>query len=290
MGDAAEIAHDHAEAVVQWHGDHQAIFVGKAHQASDEVAIVEDVVMAERRAFGIAGRAGGVLDVDRIVELLFGLSHGKVGGADLFGDGQHVVPGEHAGGWFVAQANDGAQVGQASRRQAPRLGLVQFGQQVVEHGAVVGAAELWGEDQGATARLVQGVLEFVEAVGRVDVDQDGADLTGGELSDQPFGAVGCPDADTLAFRDPQGHQPTGAAIHVGLQIGVGVAQALLAHHQGLVVGKAGGDGVETIADGYAQQGHVTRSAHVAPARSLHTDAPPRGSFATDIGAMRCGYA
>ena len=67
--DADEIAEHHAEAVVQRHGNTQAIDLAELHRRADEVAVVEDVVMRERGALGLAGGARRELNVDRVIEL-----------------------------------------------------------------------------------------------------------------------------------------------------------------------------------------------------------------------------
>ena len=67
VADAGQVAHHHAETVVQGHGDDQPVLVGKAHQLSHEMAIVQNVAVAERRALGPAGSAAGVLDIDGVV-------------------------------------------------------------------------------------------------------------------------------------------------------------------------------------------------------------------------------
>ena len=69
VGEAAEVAHDHAEAVVERHGDAEAVVLGEAHGGGGEVAVVEDVVVGEGGALRGAGGAGGELDVDGVVEL-----------------------------------------------------------------------------------------------------------------------------------------------------------------------------------------------------------------------------
>ena len=70
VGEAAEIAHDHAETMVQGHGNHQPVAFAEVHDGGDEAGIVENIVMGQGGALGEARGAAGVLDVDRIVYVL----------------------------------------------------------------------------------------------------------------------------------------------------------------------------------------------------------------------------
>ena len=66
---AGQVAQHHAEAVIERHRNAEAIAVREAHALADPEAVVKDVVVREHRAFGKAGGAGGVLDVDDVVEV-----------------------------------------------------------------------------------------------------------------------------------------------------------------------------------------------------------------------------
>jgi uncharacterized ferredoxin-like protein len=59
--------------VVEGHGDADAFVLGVGAALGDEVAVVEDVVVGERRALGEAGGAARVLDVVGVVEGKLGL-------------------------------------------------------------------------------------------------------------------------------------------------------------------------------------------------------------------------
>ena len=67
VGGAREVAHHHAEAVVERHRDADPVLLGVAADLADEVAVVEDVAVAQRGALGVARGARGVLDVDRVL-------------------------------------------------------------------------------------------------------------------------------------------------------------------------------------------------------------------------------
>ena len=71
--------------------------MGEVLQASCEIAIVQDVVVAERSAFGEARGAAGILDVDGVVKLLLELLCRKLFVADRGAHCHNLVPAEHAG-------------------------------------------------------------------------------------------------------------------------------------------------------------------------------------------------
>ena len=65
-------------------------------------------MVAERRPFGEACRAAGVLDIDRIVKLLLLLPLMKVFVADERTHSRQFVPGKHSGNFLRAQSSDRA--------------------------------------------------------------------------------------------------------------------------------------------------------------------------------------
>ena len=59
VGEAGEVAHHHAEAVVERHRDAQAVARHEPDRLADEEAVVEDVVVDSVAPSGSAGGAGG---------------------------------------------------------------------------------------------------------------------------------------------------------------------------------------------------------------------------------------
>ncbi|MNE63022.1 hypothetical protein D3C80_1583460 [compost metagenome] len=57
---------------------------------------------------------------------------------------------------------------------------------------VVGSLEGIGADHPTTAGLRECVLQFVAAIGRVNVDEDDADLGACKLGNAPLGAIRSP--------------------------------------------------------------------------------------------------
>ena len=70
---------------------------------------------------------------------------------------------------------------------------------LLDHAHVVRGLERRRSDQRSHPRLVEHVSEFVRAVGRIDVDQDRADLGRRVLDDGPLRAVRRPDADAVTL-------------------------------------------------------------------------------------------
>src|SRR5262245_29402163 len=64
---AGQIAHHHVEAMIERHGNAEAVAFTQAHGEADEIGVVEDVAVGERGALGQAGGAAGELDVDPLV-------------------------------------------------------------------------------------------------------------------------------------------------------------------------------------------------------------------------------
>ena len=87
-----EVAHHHAEAVVEGHRHADPVLLGVADQLADEVAVVEDVVVGEGGALGEARGARGVLDVDRVVAGQLRLAGGQRSAATAPAAPQQLVP------------------------------------------------------------------------------------------------------------------------------------------------------------------------------------------------------
>ena len=258
---AREVAHDHAEAVVEGHGDADAVGLGVATHLADEVAVVEDVAVAQGRALGEAGGAGGVLDVDRVARRQARGPLGQVVGGDALAVGQQSGP-----ALLVVEVDHALQ-------------RTVLGSGLVHHGAVVARPERRRGDQQPHARLVGDVGELVGAVGRVDVDQDGADLRGGELHQRPLGAVRPPDADAVALADARTDQAARDGVDVGLQLRPGPAPPARALDQRLAVGVRRDGARQVVPDGLLQQcrGRLTLRPGVRAAR--HAPEPSPGARA-----------
>ena len=260
---AAEIAHDHAEAVIERHGDEEPVAVREAEQLRREVAVVQNIVMAEGGALRVAGGAARVLDIDRVVELLLALAPRQVLGADRRRLRQELGPGEHAGRARLAEPDHAAQIGQCLGLELARAARAELRRQLVNHAGIVGGLELRRDHEPRAAGLAERVLHLVQPIARVDIDEDRADLARGELRDGPLGAVRRPHADPLALLDPEGHEGPGTAVDLALELAIAVPESLLAADERLVVGIPGGGLVEQIADREAEERQLARPARIA---------------------------
>ena len=116
---------------------------------------------------------------------------------------------------------------------AGRRAALQVGAHFREQCEVIGGLEAVGEQQHGDVGLLEDVLQFVGAVGGVDVDQHGARVGGGELDHDPLRPVGGPDADVLAAADAERHQGAGRLPDLGVKRGVAAAVVQPGEHQGV---------------------------------------------------------
>src|SRR5262249_21726195 len=143
-------------------------------------------VVRQRRALGVARRAGGVLDVDRVIELKRRLDIREV-----------------AFGYRFASALERVPVVVEVERRYPVGALAAGG---VEHRAVAVGAEALGVAAHVHAVWWQASAPLACGGGGVDVDENRADAGRGVLGDDPLLAVGGPDADALPLADAEREQ------------------------------------------------------------------------------------
>ncbi len=250
---------------------HRPVGGRQAHRLADEIAVVENVVMGERRPLGRAGGAAGELDVDGIVELQRLSERGEFG--ELRGRGRRGDFGEveGAGGLLAPQPDHDLQIGKPRRLEAAGRRAVQLGRKRPKRRDIVVAPEASAQNQRLAADLVHRIVELVRAIRRIDVDEDEARLGGGELRQHPFGVVGRPDADALARleveRDQSGREIVGAAA----QFLVSPANRLMTHNQRRAVRRRPGDPVQQSADRLADQRLVADPVNIALDERCHVD-------------------
>ena len=156
---------------------------------------------------------------------------------------------EHAAGGFFTHANNHFQIRKIVGLELAGWTVHQFRRQVLQHIEVMAGLELFCGNNGAAADFIQRILEFVQAVGRIDAHHDGADAGGGVLHQGPFAAVRTPDADPVTRFYAQGQQSGGQSINFPFEFGIGPAHILVAHDQCFVVRETLADMIEVVADG-----------------------------------------
>ena len=228
-----EIAHDHAEAMVEGHRNADPVCLGVVTQLADEEAVVENVMVRERRALRETGGTGGVLDVDGVIGVeLNAVEDRTIQPPPAL---QQRLP------FRAADQHDMRQI----RTSRPHLG---------DHARVVGRLQTLGRDEQRGARLIEHELELAGAVGRVDVDQDGADLRRRVLGERPFRAVRRPDTDPVTLLDADFQQPERQGIDVGGQFRIGPAPSGRPVDERFTAGEPHRRRVEAPPDRVAQQG------------------------------------
>ena len=243
---AREVAHDHAEAVVEGHRDAHPVDLGVEAQLADEVAVVEDVAVRKGGALGKAGGARRVLDVDRVVRVERRLHLRHLLGPDLVATGQQRVPRVLPEDERVPNV----------RTAAPNLR---------QHRDVVAALERLSEEDRRDAGLLEHELQLVGAVARVDVDQDRADLGCGVLHQRPLGAVRRPDPDALPLDQPGGEQRPSQPVHLRRELGIRPPDPLGHVDEGVAVREPRHGRVEVVGDGLLEE----RDVDLAPGVRQH---------------------
>ena len=126
------------------------------------------------------------------------------------------------------------------------------------------------------------------AVGRVEVDEDGADAGGGVLDEHPLRAVGAPDADAVTLLDAGREEAAGQVVDRGVELRVRQAHVLEGDDERLVVGEAGDRRREVLADRLADEGHRGRAVRVGLDHLGHRSHPLGCAPATvRVAAVLC---
>jgi hypothetical protein len=134
-----------------------------------------------------------------------------------------------AGGF---QADDGFQFWQARGGEPARCAIRKLRRQRLEHAKVVRRLEFHRRDQGRAANLVERIFQFMQAVGRVDVDEDRADACCRKQGQHPFDPVRRPNADSVTGLHSDGQKACRKPVRRVTQFSPGQTYALFAEHDG----------------------------------------------------------
>ena len=164
-----EVAHHHAEAVVEGHRQADPVLLGVADQLADEVAVVEDVVVAESVA------PLGKPVVPEVYWMLIGSSAPSAAIRSRQPLGVDAAPPRRPGRPSSPRRCRRRRSAPGTRRAPARPSR---GSPSVLCATALTSSRMPG--------LVDDVGQLVAAVGRVDVDQDRADLGRGVLHQHPL--------------------------------------------------------------------------------------------------------
>ena len=130
-----------------------------------------------------------------------------------------------------------AQVGQPSGVQF--AATRQFRCQRSDHSDIVGRLEGGCCNQRLAPHFVQRIFQLRNTIGRVDADQNGPDPRRGKLSQQPFHAVGRPDADPIPGFDTDLQEASRQTVHLMRKLGIAPADILLRKNDSFARAEAG---------------------------------------------------
>src|SRR5947208_1220341 len=130
---------------------------------------------------------------------------------------EHLFERRETGSFTRTNANQRLQSWQARGPQFARNASVDFGGELAQHGNVIAGLKAVSRDECLAAHLVEGIVELRETVGRIDVDENCTRFCRRELSNNPLGIVGRPDADAITRLDPKGEKPGREGIDASLK-------------------------------------------------------------------------
>jgi len=140
--------------------------------------------------------------------------------------------------------------------------VLKFRCQYLKHLQVMAGFEALGGDYGAALYFVQRVFQFVQAIGRIKAHHNRPDAGSGVLCQYPLSTVWPPDADAISGFYAQRKQASGQPVNLQFKLTVGPANALVAHHQCLVVRVTLANFVQVIADRLVDDRFVGSSAEI----------------------------
>ena len=261
--DGSEIAHHHAKAVIERHGNADAVLFRQPHRAADEIAVVEDVVMRQRHALGRARGAAGELDIHRIVELQRRSQFGKLLAVPRAAHFCHVLEGEGARTFGAADLDHRAQLRQPRCLQFARLRCGKLRQQRVQHLHVVGGLERGCGNDRRAADFCECEFKLAQAVRRIDGNENEPGLGGGELRQRPFRPIERPHPDPRAALEAEREKARRQRVDARGELFPGPAHVMAWRNQRLAIAPARGGLIEAAADGVAEQRRVGSAADVA---------------------------
>ncbi len=225
----AEDSHDHPEAVIQRHRYAHPVLFRVRDPLADEESVVEDVVVRKGCTLREAGRSRGVLNVDGVIE--------RQGLRPLSEKRPVTEP---------ARCDDGFPFVAADEDHTVERGLRQ-------HRSVVAALEGPRADHEPQIGLPNHIAHFAGSVGRIDIDENRADLRRRVLSEHPLRAVGRPDAHPVTLRDPELDQAHRQVVHSAAQVGEREPALARPIDEGNAVGKSLRDLIELLTDRLPQE-------------------------------------
>ena len=194
-----------------------------------------------------------VLDVDRIVELQLRLTCAQIRRGGAAAVLNEVGPRDSARCGLAAKVDHMLAGRDRLGLERTRARHRQLRHQRRQHLDVVRLAETACRHENADTGLIERVFELAQSVGRVDIDEDRANLRRRVLHDRPLRGVRAPDPDPVSSLDPKRQQRARRTVHLLQQVGVGVAEILMAGDQRVAIPEPGSGTVERRANRFAEK-------------------------------------
>ena len=198
-----------------------------------------------------------------LVELQLGFPRAQGGHGRGLSSLPELAPAHHTTRRFGPDVNEVTKLWQSGACQCPDITPIQLGTELADNRRICCVSKSVDQDQRLALGLAQDVLELEGAVQRIDADQDGADLGGGELDHHPRRRIGRPNPDTVPFLNAEAQKPTRDNLDFIAQLPVREAPALVPHDQAALIRHARRGRIENLSDAFPYQRDLGRPATVA---------------------------
>src|SRR6476646_3395051 len=134
---------------------------------------------------------------------------------------------------------------------------------LADHCDIVAGLEASSAYQRATSHGSQDVLQFAQAIGRIDVDKNQTGFRLRKLRDRPFRAVRGPNPDPIAGLQAESQKPRREGVRTRFEFRVGPANVLVRNDQCFARAIRHAHFVQKGTDSLSDQRRATIAMHVA---------------------------
>ncbi len=244
----AQNAQNAPETVEKRHGHAKAVLDGEILRERDPETVVGDVAVGKLHAFRETRRAARILHVDDIVDVQFGLTREIVRVGHFLGEILDFVQRIHAAVLRAAHEKNALEMGKRRGLQHAARHCAQLRHEIPHDFREVAIAITFDDDEILRTGLLQGEIQFVLLVVRVERQENRAYFRRGQHQHHPVRHIRRPERDLFASLDAQRHQAARHQIDFAPQLEPGQAVVPVGENERIVRAAPGDRLVQELAD------------------------------------------